>query len=303
MAAITSRVSTFVEGVLYRGREGHLAFIFHRVSGLAILFFLAIHIVDTSFVYFWPEGYGEAIELYSSPVFLISEYALFAAIIYHSINGLNIIIKDAFPSWWSKHLERNSFWKVIILSVLAWLPAAYFVTRNLTGYFTGVREPAPSVKYVTDLANFVIPAAFIVILGVLAYGGVLNADFASKAPRYVARPGRNFETWSWLFMRWSGALLFALVWIHVLANALLTGAHHITLAYVSERWANAFTRGSAFAILLFAFMHGMNGLRYILTDYIPSERWHGLINIVLFVVWAVITALGATALINGVRGA
>ncbi len=303
MAAITSRVSNFVEGVLYRGREGHWAFIFHRVSGLAILFFLAIHIVDTSFVAWWPEAYGEAIRLYSSPVFLISEYALFAAIIYHGLNGLNIVIKDAFPGWWSKHLEKNSFWKVISLSVLAWLPAAYFVTRNLIGYFTGVREAAPSVIYVTEAANYVIAAVCIVVLGVLAYGGVLNPEVTAKAPRYVAMPGRNFETWSWLFMRWSGALLVFLVWAHVLANALLTGAHHITLAYVSERWANAFTRGSTFAILLFAFMHGMNGLRFVLGDYVHGARWQKLINFVLFIAWVVITGFGLYALTIGVKTA
>lgn len=302
MAAITSRVSSFIEGVLYRGREGHLAFILHRVSGLAILFFLMIHVVDTSFVYFWPEGYADAIELYSSPLFLISEYALFAAIIYHGINGLNIILKDAFPAWWNKTMERNAFWKVIVLSFLAWLPAAYFVTRNLIGYFNGQRESAPSVGQITDLANLVIPIVFLVILGVLAYGGVLNPEVTEKAPRFVKAPGRNFETWSWLFMRWSGGLLIFLVWIHVLANALLTGAHHITLDYVSERWANVFTFGSTFTILLLAVLHGLNGLRFVLTDYVHNQGWQRLLNAGLLILCVVLIAVGATALLMGVSG-
>ena len=52
MAARGNTVSSFVEGLLYRGREGQLAYIGQRLAGLGTLLFLAIHIVDTSSVYF-----------------------------------------------------------------------------------------------------------------------------------------------------------------------------------------------------------------------------------------------------------
>ena len=52
MTAIGSSVSSFVEGLFYRGREGHLSFIGHRLAGLGTLLFLTIHILDTSTVYF-----------------------------------------------------------------------------------------------------------------------------------------------------------------------------------------------------------------------------------------------------------
>ena len=48
----------------YRPREGMIAFLLHRVSGLAVLLFLSLHIVDTSLVYFFPQSYGGAIALY-----------------------------------------------------------------------------------------------------------------------------------------------------------------------------------------------------------------------------------------------
>ncbi|MBL8093415.1 MAG: hypothetical protein JNL73_04545 [Anaerolineales bacterium] len=308
MAAVTSRWDSFKEGVLYRGREGHYAFILHRVSGLAILLFLAIHIVDTSWVAYWPQEYQHAIELYGSIPFLVSEYFLFAAIVYHAVNGLNVIVKDTFPAWWDRHMQANSVRKVLALSFLFWLPAAYFVSLNLYnhhicpalgGQCGGVEPPVafPGLS----ITYLLVPAAFIVTAAVLAWGATFKESVTSKAPRYVRRPGRTFETWSWLFMRISGALLFVLVWIHVLANALLTGAHHITLEYVAQRWADGLAWGSTFGILAVALLHGVNGLRAVLSDYVHGDGANRVINIVLMVAWVVITALGAYAMFAGVK--
>lgn len=308
MAALSSRWSGFVQGVLYRGREGHWAFILHRVSGLAIVLFLAIHVVDTSWVAYAPGAYTEAISLYGSLPFLLSEYALFAAIVYHAINGLNIILKDAFPAWWDKHLQANSFWKVIALSALCWLPAAYFVSLNiynlyicpaLGGACGGAEPPVPFAGL--SIAYLIVPLASLVLVAVLAYGGTLSPQVTSKAPRFVVVPGRNLETWSWLFMRWSGGILLLLVWIHVLGNALLTGAHHITLGFVADRWAQPLTWGTTFTILALAVLHGFNGLRAVLTDYIRSPRASRAVTIGLVLAWLLLTGLGAYALLAGVR--
>ena len=310
MAAVTSRWDSFKEGVLYQGREGHYAFILHRVSGLAILLFLMIHIVDTSWVAYWPEEYTKAIGTYGSIPFLISEYFLFAAIVYHAVNGLNIVLKDTFPTWWNRHLQPNSFRKIIALSVIFWLPAAYFVSLNLYNFYIcpatggscgGAEPPVPFSGL--DITYLLVPAAFIVTAAVLAWGATLKESVTSKAPRYVRRPGRTFETWSWLFMRISGALLFVLVWIHVAANALLTGAHHIDLDFVAQRWANGLSWGSTFTILAIALLHGVNGLRAVLSDYVHGDTANRVINVVLLLVWVVITALGAYAMFAGVRTA
>ncbi|MBL8057961.1 MAG: hypothetical protein JNK29_14750 [Anaerolineales bacterium] len=308
MAATASRFSGFVEGVLYRGREGHWAFIFHRVSGLAILLFLSIHVVDTSWVAYWPAGYEEAIGLYGSLPFLISEYFLFAAIVYHAINGLSIIIKDTFPSWWDKHLQANSFWKVIALSALCWLPAAYFVTVNIYNYHLcpamggtcgGAEPPVPFEGL--SLAYLIVPVVSILLVAVLAYGGTFSPSTVAKAPRYVSVPGRNLETWLWLFMRWSGGILILLVWIHVLTNALLTGAHHIDLGYVAARWTQPLSFGSTFGILMLAVLHGFSGLRAVLTDYITGAAANRVVTVVTVLAWLALTGLGAYAMLAGVQ--
>lgn len=303
MAAVTSPLTKFVEGVIYRGREGHYAFMLHRASGLAILLFVIIHVVDTSWVAYAPAAYEEAIHLYGSVPFLIAEFFLMAAIVYHAINGLNIIIKDTFPSWWNKHLQANSFWKVIGLSVVCWLPAAFFVARNLyVNYLCAncdTSAPVPTTSL--NMTYLIVPVVSLILLAVLAYGGTFNQHAVARAARQVAVPGRNLETWSWLFMRWSGGLLLVLVWIHVLANALLTGAHNIDLAYVAERWGQPLNWGSTFTILVLAVLHGMNGLRAVTGDYLNHPGLNRVVNTVIVIAWLALTAVGAYAMFAGVK--
>lgn len=93
-------VTTVREALRYRGKEGQLAWVGHRLAGLGTLLFFLIHIVDTSFVYFWPEGYGEAINIYKSPPFLVGELFLLLAVLYHGLNGTRIALMDFFPRLW-----------------------------------------------------------------------------------------------------------------------------------------------------------------------------------------------------------
>ena len=75
-----SRLLTTLRGYFtYRGREGYLGFILHRVTGLGTLLFLSIHILDTALVYFAPALYEVIIALYRSVIFGIGEVFLFFA--------------------------------------------------------------------------------------------------------------------------------------------------------------------------------------------------------------------------------
>ena len=46
-------------GTLYRGREGMWSWVAHRVTGVAIFFFLLVHVLDTALVRVSPEAYNE----------------------------------------------------------------------------------------------------------------------------------------------------------------------------------------------------------------------------------------------------
>lgn len=126
--------TTFTGYSRYRA-TGQIAFLLHRFSGLGILLFLVIHIVDTSFVYFAPELYDHAIQLYRSLPFMIGEIFLVWAVFYHGLNGLRIIVFDLWkPEWWEKEIAIKSVYWVLILSTLAWLPAAFIMGKAVIEY-------------------------------------------------------------------------------------------------------------------------------------------------------------------------
>ena len=116
----------------YRGREGQLSFILHRLAGLGTLLFLAIHIVDTATVYFFPSLYNHAIDIYRSTPFMLGEIILVFCIFYHGVNGVRIAIFDLFaPDRWNIETPRKTAQWSLAISVLLWLPAAYLMGRSL----------------------------------------------------------------------------------------------------------------------------------------------------------------------------
>ncbi len=119
-------------------------------------------------------------------------------------------------------------------------------------------------------------------------------------PRRVDVPA-TFETTAWVWMRYSGVLLLPLAWVHVAIQDVLVGVHAIDLDYVALRWATLGWRVYDIALLAFAFAHGMNGLRNVLSDYVHPPRARRLLNALLLAGWLVITAIGAVAIIGGVR--
>lgn len=122
---------------------------------------------------------------------------------------------------------------------------------------------------------------------------------ASSAPTSTNRP--SWMTVAWTLMRLSGLLLVPLVWTHVVIQDLLVGVHHINLDYVAMRWASLGWRVYDAALLCFAFAHGTNGLRQVLEDYFHGRWTRRVLRTLLFLFWLCITALGAAAVIGGVR--
>ena len=84
---------------MYRGREGQWAFVFHRLSGVALALFLLLHVIDISLVMFGPEGpFNAFLAFYHQWPFRIGLLLVIAGVVYHAFNGLRIIIMD-FTGW------------------------------------------------------------------------------------------------------------------------------------------------------------------------------------------------------------
>lgn len=121
----------------------------------------------------------------------------------------------------------------------------------------------------------------------------------AKRSTRVATP-RNFETTAWLFMRYSAVLLIPLAFGHVILQDVIVGVHAIDVDYVDMRWSLIGWRIYDAALLIFAFAHGMNGLRQVLMDYIRSDFWFRIVSWVLLIGFLIISAIGAIAIIGGV---
>src|SRR5574341_1119392 len=124
---------------------------------------------------------------------------------------------------------------------------------------------------------------------------------AQVAEQIYVSPKSGVETTAWKWMRYSGLLLIPLAWGHVLLQDVLVGVHRIDLDYVAMRWASIGWRTYDFLLLALAFAHGVNGLRQVIHDYIPSEALMRKISWALFVFWLVLAIIGAYTIIGGVR--
>lgn len=80
--------------------------------------------------------------------------------------------------------------------------------------------------------------------------------------------GGNFELISWFFMRLSGLALIFLALYHLIWWNLVVGVAHLDSQVVIERWNNPFWRLFNVALVTFAMLHGLNGARYSIEDYV-----------------------------------
>ena len=129
LSETTSRVP---RGTLYRGHEGMWSWVLHRITGVAIFFFLLVHVLDTALVRVSPEAYNAVIGTYKNPIMALGEVVLVAAVAYHAYNGLRVIFVD-FSTWAARH-ERQLWWGVIALWAVTMLA---FTPRHLMFAFGG----------------------------------------------------------------------------------------------------------------------------------------------------------------------
>jgi succinate dehydrogenase / fumarate reductase membrane anchor subunit len=94
---------------------------------------------------------------------------------------------------------------------------------------------------------------------------------APEGPPVVgrSRPVRGAELWWWLFMRLSGLVLLVLAVGHVLImHVVEEGVDRVDFGFVALRWQSVFWKTWDWVMLSLALLHGVNGLRVIVLDYV-----------------------------------
>ncbi len=105
------------------------AWALHRLTGLGVLAFLAVHIVETFMMILGPEAYNEAVSIYKTPYFKVAELGLTFAVLYHAVNGIRITVQDFWPVLW--RFERAFIWTTVAIIALVFVPLAVLTVLPL----------------------------------------------------------------------------------------------------------------------------------------------------------------------------
>lgn len=116
-------------------------------------------------------------------------------------------------------------------------------------------------------------------------------------PSRAARPrpeASGRERFWWYFMRLSGLALVVLALGHMLIMHVLVelSGGEINFAFVSSRWGNPFWRIYDLLLLVLAFVHGANGARVVVADYVENRTARSVVIGGLLVISGIWLVLG-----------
>jgi succinate dehydrogenase / fumarate reductase membrane anchor subunit len=121
---------------------------------------------------------------------------------------------------------------------------------------------------------------------------VTTLDTPPRTPRK-----RSAEAWSWAFMRLSGLVLVFLALIHFAITHIVNDVVDTNYDFVVERWHNPAWRLFDWLLLVLALGHGVNGLRWIVDDYVRRPGRNKAVKGVLYGLTAVLVVLGTLTIL------
>jgi succinate dehydrogenase / fumarate reductase cytochrome b subunit len=310
--------------------------VLHRLTGLGVLFFFVLHVIDTSWAVFYPHLYEEAIASYQSPLFTLGEFGLVAAVVYHAYNGLRISIFDNRPELWK--YQSRAVWGVLGLSVITLIPAFLLMFQDVLDHYGNDPFILGLDRVLIAQLPFIVGMVVALIAALIVSGGV--GLVVGNRDNSNAGQGSPIERFWWSYMRVSGVLIIPLVFGHLAMMHILQGVFNLTatsyqvigvpygadsimsgilgdglnstgtaVEFIGERW-NYLVGGVAiwriYDILLLGLvtLHGFNGLRYVLTDYTNFNPTLKRAMIYLCIIGAVVLlVVGGAALLSTINSA
>jgi len=302
--------------------------VLHRVTGLGVMLFLVLHVIDTSWAVFYPGLYEKAVASYQSPLFTLGEFGLVACVIYHAFNGIRIGVMDYRPELW-RHQERAAY-MVLGATGITLVPTFVIMFGHVLKHYN-----TPNI-YIMPLDEVLIgqlPFAVGIALAVVAaiifsfVSGLLVGSDDPKPARSAKAAGSRVERFWWSYMRLSGLLILPLVFGHLAMVHLVQGVFDLTTAgatvvgtnfinetgtaveFVGARWTFALAGVTVWklydiALLALVTIHGFNGLRYVLTDYTSFSPLLRRASVYVCIIGAVVLLiLGGGALIGSISQA
>ncbi len=277
MAALIQTASSVLR---YRGGAGQWAWAIHRAAGLGVLAFLLLHIFDIFLAAFGPALFNELLFLYKGWLARVLEILLLFGLLYHALNGLRLILMDFFPIVASRKITRNFIYIQLAVFLLLFVPAGIYMMYNLPADQFGQNA---ALSILVTFGIIALPAIIVALFSFMPLRDGIKIDsdasvgnyqdgfdriVASRSHRVMNRTELNI----WLFMRISGLLLIVLALGHFFLMHFIYGVENMDFNFIIQRWMDPvlglFWRSYDLALLFFALIHGMFGLRYSLEDYV-----------------------------------
>ena len=112
------------------------------------------------------------------------------------------------------------------------------------------------------------------------------------------RPESGLELYAWMFMRVSGVVLLFLALGHLLIMHIIHNVDNIDFQFVAQRYATPFWRTYDLVMLWLALIHGLNGIRTLVGDYVRPKGWQVATLASLYVFGSILLALGSLTIMT-----
>ena len=112
----------------YHNFIGSWAWILHRLTGLALVFYISLHIWVINTLNQGPEKFENVMNLLSTPLFKYLEIGLWGVILFHAFNGIRVVIVDFFKGALS---HKKLFFFLIFIAFVMWVIGSYIIISHI----------------------------------------------------------------------------------------------------------------------------------------------------------------------------
>lgn len=110
---------------------GFISFLLRRISGVALVLYLFVHIWVIGSVNAGPDVFNARLALVQTPFFKAMEVALLAAVVYHAFDGIRLLIGHYFAvTEYRKSLFYAMFAAFLLVTIAGGIPIILFMLEE-----------------------------------------------------------------------------------------------------------------------------------------------------------------------------
>jgi len=112
----------------YGWHLGMIAWLLHRLSGLALIFYLCLHIMVLRNLAYGEAQFDQVMKTLGSPVFKVLEIGLLGVVLFHAFNGIRIVIIDF---WGGARIHKKLFWWMMGIATALFIAGAIPMAEHM----------------------------------------------------------------------------------------------------------------------------------------------------------------------------